>query len=280
MSSSKKKKDGYVMKKSDIDFYKMTGVFALACIFIFLALKMQSSRILPIESGKDLTYNFYMFCRTPLFFVIAGVLLFGSALWFAISKVKKIDESMRVFTSTNCLAIVLYLAFFAGCFGLPQTSTNHGFFITATVISAVLYYVSKLFQSDFVMYSVVTALFCAAIYLFALSFEVYAVVFKCLFIVVMAAACIYFGKKIDSLKVSKKKKASFLKFPLYIPLVLGAIFLFWPLIQNMEFLTKTDSETVQAIYRFIFLNRSKMLMIMMIQYIVFAIVYTVRRIKD
>ena len=33
------------LKKADIDFYKMTGVFAIACIFVLLVLKMESTLV-------------------------------------------------------------------------------------------------------------------------------------------------------------------------------------------------------------------------------------------
>ena len=110
MSSFKKKKQSLqVLSKSDIDFYKMTGVFALACIFVLLALKMQNSRIERIMSGKDLTYNFYMFCKTPLFAVIAAAAVIGAVAWFTVCRVKKYDESGSLFTSANCLVLVGYL---------------------------------------------------------------------------------------------------------------------------------------------------------------------------
>lgn len=267
MSSFKRKKqDRYALSKSDIDFYKMTGVFAIVCVFVLLALNMQSSQTEHISSGKDLTYNFYSFCHTPLFVVMAVALAAGALAWFIYSKVKKVDESGKIFTSTNCLCIAAYLALFCACFGLVQGSRLHGFFIAVTIGAAVLYYVSKLYNADFVIFSAVTAVFAMAVNLFAMMFDLHILVIKVVIIALGVVSCVYFHKKIDSLKVSKQKKASFLKFPVYIPLALGALFLFWagiPGLQNM-----------------LFLNRSMMMMVLLVQYIVFAIVYTIRRIKD
>ena len=267
MSSFKKKKDSkYVLSKGDIDFYKMTGVFAVVCVFVLLTLNMQSSQTERISTGRDLTHNFYNFCHSPFFIVLSLALVIGAAAWFVMCRVKKIDESRKIFTSTNCVALVAYLAFFCLCFGLKEGSTLHGLFIAVTIVLAVLYYVSKLYGMDFVVYSSVTAVMSVAVCLWAVLFDAPVVIAKVLVIAACLAGGIYFGKKIDSLKVSKHKKASFLKFPIYIPLALGTAFLFWAIVPGLQ--------------QLLFLNRSMMLMVMVVQYIVFAIVYTIRRIKD
>ena len=137
MSSFKKKKNEVtVLKKADIDFYKMTGIFAIACVFVLLVLKMQDTGLERIASGKNLTYNFYAFCHTPLYAVIAVVALVGAIGWFAYCRIKKIDETYRVFSSTNCLAVVLYLGFFTACFGFEVSSSLHSFFIVVTICLA------------------------------------------------------------------------------------------------------------------------------------------------
>jgi hypothetical protein len=190
-SFKKKKEEKYVLKKSDIDFYKGAGVLAIACVFVMLVLKMQSTAGFPKSpAGSDMTENFYNFCRTPLFFVIAGIAAIGSLLWFGVCRIKKIDESKRIFTSTNCLAIVLYLGFFSACFGAFPDSKLHGFFVMATVVMGVLYYISKIYYVDFIMYSVITAVFCGAIYLFKPTFEPASVALRIVFIAVCAVCCI------------------------------------------------------------------------------------------
>lgn len=267
MSSFKKKKtDKYALSKGDIDFYKMTGVFAIVCVFVLLTLNMQGSMTERVSSGKDLTHNFYMFCHTPWFFLLALLAAAGSICWFVFSKVKKIDESHRIFTSTNCLSIVLYLGFFTVCFGLRESSTNHGFFIGATIALAVLYYVSKFYNADFVVYSLITGVFAASIQLWALLFELPYIAVKLVIIVAAVAAIVIFKHKISNLKVTRQTKSKFLVFPCYIALALGTVFLFW--------------RGVPGLQDILFLNRNMMLVGIFAQYIVFAIVYTVRRIKD
>lgn len=263
---NKKKQAKHALSKGDIDFYKMSGVFAIVCVFVLLTLNMQSSQIERISSGKDLTYNFYQFCRTPMFFVLAILAAAGSICWFVFSKVKKIDESRRIFTSTNCLAIVLYLGFFTVCFGLRESSTNHGFFIGATIALAVLYYISKFYKADFVVYSLVTGVVAAAIQFWALLFELPYIIVKLVIIAAAAVAVVVFKNKISSLKVTQQTKSKFLVFPCFVVLALGTVFLFW--------------RGVPALQNILFLNRNMMLAGLFVQYIVFAIVYTVRRIKD
>lgn len=279
MSSFKKKKSGgYVLKKSDIDFYKMTGVFAIACVFVLLVLKMQDTGLERIASGKNLTYNFYSLCHTPLYAVIAFAALAGAVGWFVYCRVKKVDEAYRIFSSTNCLALVLYLGFFTACFGLESSSSLHSFFIVATICLALLYYSSRIYSVDFIVYSSITASVAVAVYLWAMRFEVYIIVLKILIIAVGIAVCVMFKKNLLGLKLSKQRKATLLVFPCYISLALGIVFMFWAYFQNMAFFR--TSQMLVNLQSAIFLNRSMMLMVVFVQYIVFAIVYTVRRIRD
>ena len=279
LSSFKKKKtQGYVLRKSDIDFYKMTGVFAVACVFILLVLKMKDTGLERIASGRNLTYNLYSFCHTPLFAVVAIAAVAGAAAWFVYCRVKKVDESGRIFTSTNCLSLVAYFGFFFACFGLNASSRLHSFFVVVTICLALLYYASKIYNVDFIVYSALTAVMAVAVYLWALRFEAYMVALKLLIAAAGIAVCVIYKKNISSLKVSKQRKASFLVFPCYISVALGIVFLFWAFFQNMEFFR--TSEALLKVQSAIFLNRGMMLAVIIAQYVVFAIIYTVRRIKD
>ena len=279
MSSFKKKRnDSYEVKKSDIEFYKMTGVFAVACVFILLVLKMKDTGLERIASGRNLTYNFYQMCHTPLFALVAILAVAASVVWFVLSMKKKIDESYRVFSSKSCLALVLYLLFFCACFGFYFQSPLHSFFIVCTVCLMLLYYASKLYAVDFMVYSSLTSLFAVAVYLWAMKFEPHMVVLKLLICAFAVVACVLFKRRLSNLKVSKQRKSEFLVFPSYIVSAIGILFMFWAYFQNMEFFRA--SEALLKLQSAIFLNRSMMLMVIFVQYIVFAIVYTVRRIKD
>lgn len=267
LSSFKKKSKGnYVLRKSDVDFYKMTGVFAICCVFVLLAIKMQDTVTERFASGRNLTQNFYNLCHTPLFIVTAIAAAAASVVWFIYCRKKHVDESFRILSSTNCLAIVGYLAFFTLCFGTGRGISLHGFFIAVTIALAVLYYASKIYKSDFIFYSCVTAVFAVCIYLWGLNFSIHIIAIKVVMIAATVAACVIFGKKISQLKITKKTKASFLVFPAYISLVLGGVFLFWG--------------RLFTLLSPLFLSRTVMLAILFVQYIVFAIVYTIRLIKE
>ncbi len=261
----RKKQDKYTLSKSDIEFYRMAGVFGLVCIFVLLVMNMKNSLTERIAGGNNLTYNFYMFCRTPIFWILGAVMVGGVLGWYVYNRVKKIDESKRIFTSANCLVLVAYLIFFSLCFGVRYPSSVHTSFIAATICLALLYYISKFYGMDFVAYSVITAVISMTVSTVAMVFDPYAIVIKVAAIVAMLAVCLHVNKKIAALKVSKQKKASFLKFPMYIPVALGICFLFW---------AATPLQSVML------LNRNIMLMLMLLQYVVFAIIYTIRLIKD
>ena len=266
-SNNRRKVNGpdYKLTKSDVALYKMVGVFAIASIFVLLVMKMADTVIERQITGRNLTYNFYEFFHTPIFAVLAAVLLIGSAAWFIYSKIKKIDESTRIFSSANCLVLVLYLAFFSLCFGLRPLSMLHGFFVAVTIALAAVYYISKFYNADFTFYSLVTAFMSVAMYLWAQNFGTLEVVIKVLCVFVAAAACIVFRKKIAELRVSRKKKTSFLVFPSYISAAIGCVFLFW------RYFTLNGP---------LFITLGGMLTVMFVQYIVFAIVYTIRLIRD
>ena len=235
----------------------------LSCFFNGLkSVFAKKSNAVLSEEHNIYTYNFYMFCKTPLFAVLATVLVIGSAGWFAYCRMKKVDESRRIFTSYNCLSIAAYLVFFFLCFGLKDGSTNHGFFIATTIVLAGMYYVSKFYNPDFVVYTVVTAVFAISIYIFALYFEPQMIVAKALIVIAMAIGAYFANKRISNFKVSKKRKASFMTFPVYVSLAIGTVCLFIRLIPGIN------------------LARTTMLALLLAQYIVFAIVYTIKLIRE
>lgn len=266
LSSFKKKKNVKpTLTKADIDFYKMSGVFAIVCVFVLLVVKMENTMVFRDASGQDLTYNFYQFFNSPVFAVIGALALVGAVAWFVFTRVKKIDESKRIFTSTNCLAIVLYLGFFAACFGIEKNSGLHGFFIAATVVLAAIYYISKFYNIDFTFYSVISACAGLAVYLTANKFGTGIRIVKVIIILAGIASCVLFVKNIKNLKVSKKRKTAFLTYPVYVPLALGALFLFW-----RDFIVNSPLS----------LTVNTMVIAIFVQYIVFAIIYTIRLIRE
>lgn len=277
------------LKKSDIDFYKMTGVFAIACIFVLLVLNMESTSMLSAASGENLTFNFYRVLSSTWFAVLGVIALAACVGWFVYSKKKAVDESGRIFTSTNCLALALYLLVFALCFGTNKASGMHGFFITFTVICAVVYYVSKIYNADFTLFSVITAVNVLAVYLLVYRFSALYVIVKLALIAASVAAIVLVDKKIKGMKLSKKRRDSYLIFPSYVSAALGAVFMFVRFLTTLpSYYAAGLSEDAHGVPAFVLnisnlatsVDMNVMFMVFLVEYIVFAIIYTLRLIRD
>lgn len=262
--STKQKSKKVTLKKSDIDFYKMSGVFGIACVFIVLTLKMQSTMIYPMASGKNLTANIFSLFQSPVFLGVCAILAMTVLCWFFLSRTRKIKESQRIFSSYDALFLTLYLAVFYVCFGLKSGSTQHTFFLSFTIIASLLFYIFKLYRFDFFFFSLMNALFAVAIHFFADLVSTPAQIGVKIALILLGAATsiIVIAKTKAKIKTSKN---SFLFFPVFISLVFFAAFMFWKM-----FTINTD----------LFLTRKAMLVIMLIQYLIAAIVYTIRLIRE
>lgn len=263
MSSSKKKNVG--MKKADIDFYRMTGVFAIVCLFIVLVLRMESTITARHSTGNNITYNFYKLCHNPVFIGFCALVALGAIIWFAVNKVKKHNESMRIFRSSDAVILVAYFAVFWLCFGVYANSLNHMFFIAFTIISSVLFYISRLYKADFIFYSTLNALFAFILYFISDKFSIPLTIFKVALIVFSIIAIILFSVKNKSHFKTSKHNKLFLYIPSYISLVFFAVFLFLRAFTYQS----VNPMTVNA-----------MLVIMLIQYLICAIIYTLRLIRE
>ena len=290
LKNRKKEETRYQLKKSDIDFYRMTGVFAIACIFVLLVMRMESTLIMKQASGENVTYNVYKLLSNPLFLAPLVVLLAAGVVWFAYCKIKKIDESGRLFSSTNAFSLSVYLAVFVLCFGRNVSGNMHGFFITFTVVSAIVYYVSKIYDRDFTLFSVITAVNVLAVYLMVYRFDALFVIAKLIIIALSFGAIVMTNKKIKSMKISKKRKEAFLVGPAYVSAAMGAVFMFIRFLSILPSFTATGASLeaaensatlITAISGFAAsVDLKVMFMAFLIEYIIFAIVYTLRLIRD
>ena len=289
LKSKKRAAETRQLKKSDIAFYRMTGVFAIACIFVLLVLRMESTLFLKESSGENLTYNLNRVFTSPWFIVPAVMVFAASVVWFVYNKKKKTDESTRLFTSTNALVVAIYLASFVLCFGVSKSSDMHGFFITYTVIAAIIYYVSKIYNYDFTLFSSVTAVNVLAVYLLANRFSALFVFVKLVIVALSVAAVFLFNKQINGMKLSKKRKESYLIYPAYVSAAMGAVFMFIRFLSTLSSYFSIGSfetaETSPALAVKIAdfaasVDLKVMFMAFLIEYIVFAIIYTLRLIRD
>ena len=88
---------------------------------------MESTLVARQASGENVTYNMYKILSNPVFLVIGSLVLAASIVWFVLSRKKKVDESRRLFTSTNALSLALYLTAFVLCFGTSNINVNFFF---------------------------------------------------------------------------------------------------------------------------------------------------------
>ncbi len=265
--TTKNKKAVVQMKKSDLDFYKMSGVFAIACVFIMLTLRMSSTITEYRKTGANLTYNFYKLCHNPVAIVAFAVVVLAVVAWFVYSKVKRVDESFKLFTSYNALTIIAYLCVFVLSFGITENSKNHTFFIVFTIVAAVLYYISKSFHIDFVFYSAMNAIFALLTYAISYKVSLLFIVFKIVLFALLLASCVLFRNKLKTKTARRgKKKKEYLFFPVFVSLAFFAVFMF--------------STAFARFYSPYILSSATMLTFMMIQYLVFGIIYTIRLIRE
>lgn len=260
-----KKNNVTTLRKSDIDFYKMSGVFAIACVFIMLTLKMSSTITEYRKTGANVTYNIYKFFQHPAVWVIGAVVAIAAVVWAVYCKKNKIDERMKIFSSINAVSLVAYLAVFALCFGTVENSDKHSFFIVFTIVAAVLYYISKSFHLDFIFYSVFNALLALFVNFLAYRVSPLYIAIKVLLVVAFLIFAIVFKKKYANTH-RKNKKYDYLFAPAFVSLAFFAVFMFAPLFARF--------------YSPYIISSATMLTVMMIQYIVFGIVYTIRLIRQ
>lgn len=260
-----KKNKTTTLKKSDIDFYKMSGVFAIACVFIMLTLKMSSTITQYRNTGANVTYNIYNFLQHRAVWVVGAIVVVASVVWAIYSKAKKVDERLRLFSSVNAVSLVAYLAVFALCFGTVENSDKHSFFMVFTIVVTVLYYISKSYHLDFIFYSTFNALLALLIYFLAYKVSTLFIAIKAVIVVALVIFAIAFRKKYANTH-RKNKKYDYLFAPVFVSLAFFAVFMF--------------VRAFARLYSPHMISSATMLTVMMIQYIVFGIVYTIKLIRQ
>lgn len=262
--SPKTNKTKYATTRSDIRFYKMSLLFFAVCAVIFFVLKVMDSLSFRISTGKNLSYELYTLFRNPVYIAVAAVLFVGAAVWMIISKVKKTDESLKIISGTNAFVIMAYVVWFSAYYGikgrlLPAESV---FVIAITVVLALIYYISRIYNNDFLSFSVENAILAVLLYKYQSVSGSVGVVGKILIIVAFAAIGLVLVKlfKNGKSRFASSKNQSLLMFPYFVSLAIWASCMFIPATLNVA--------------------TGMLLTVMLIQYIVFAIVYTIKLIKE
>ncbi len=267
----KNTKNATQLSKSDMDFYRMSILFFLLCGVLLLILKVSTTLTERQASGLNMGYELYKLFRSPGYIAVIGVLLVASLVWFVYSRVKHINEQTHAFSSVNAFALMLYVTGFSLYFGvrIVNNAASCTFALTATVVLALLYYISKFYHRDFLFFSMENALFGLLLYRYWSIYTVRGLVGKLLLVAVFAVlgvvAVPYLKKIMLRPHTSKKKQNAPLMLPYFISLVIWTFFMFIKL-PDIKGEPLLHSET--------------MLTLLFVQYIVFAIVYTIKLIRE
>jgi len=257
-------------RKAEVDFWKKSILFFIFVGVILFIMSISTSLVERQSSGNNLAYELNKLFSNPVYIVFIAVLLAASVVWAVYTRlIRKKDESLSYFSSINALLVMLYISGFSAFFGIKLVNSTEdcSFVLALTVAIAVVYYVSKMYHPDFLVYTVETFILAFLLYRYWHVYTVAGIVGKALIIVAFAAVGFVFGsalKKYTSRAVNNKKITA-LFYPYWISLAIFAVFMF----------IKVHNPASVAV-----INLAAMLTILLAQYIVFAIVYTIRLIRE
>ncbi len=269
-SRNSAKKKGSVSKK-DIDFYKMSVLFFIACAVVMLILKASSTLNVRQATGGNTAYELNRIFNNPVYIGIIAVLLIASIVWYAVCRIKKKDESGKNFSSINAVAIMMYVTAFSAFFGrrVINSIKDCMFALIATIVLVLIYYISKIYYRDFLVFSIENAVLALFLYRYWHVYTTGGIIGKILLIIAAAAfgiaiSVIVKSKYVSRNKSAEKKHYSLIFFPYYISLAVWSVFM----------LIKLPDPLGTPI-----LTLGQMLVAFLIQYIVFAIIYTIKLIN-
>ena len=261
--SKLKKAERPLLHKNDVDFFKMSMLFLALCGMVLLLLQMRTSAGYGITTGRNLVYNLYKVFRHPAYIAAVAVLLAGSVVWFVLDKKRKINADVHYFSGINALSLMAYVVFFSLFFGTSVDLASGPMFMLAfTVVLCLLYYIYKRYHRDFFFFSLENAVLALLLYRYWNVFTLRGIVGKCLLCVVFALLGFLLVKNASKLSSRFKRGGKPVKptlFPYFVSLAV------WALLMLVPFNSRTAA---------------LVLSVMLVQYIAFAILYTVRLIRE
>lgn len=255
-------------RREEVSFWKKSIFFFVLVGVILFIMSISSSLVERQASGNNIAFELYKLFRSPWYVVVIGVLFVASAVWVVFSKlIKKKNESLMYFGSVNAFFVMLYIAGFSFYFGHKIINSNAEvtLVLAVTIGLAVVYYVSSMFNPDFTIYTVETFLLAFLLYKYWYVYTIPGIIGKILLIIAFASVGAVLLPSLKKHTSRANKRLSPLCYPYWISLALWCVFMF----------IKINNPTGIAI-----VNLSTMLTILLVQYIVFAIVYTIRLIKE
>lgn len=262
--AKKKTNQPAMLSRSDADFFRMSSLFFILCAVVLFIFKVMGSTAMRIGTGENLPYEMYKFFRNPIYIAVLAFFTVASAVWLVYNKVKKKDESRKILNSTCIFAVMLYIVAFSLYYGIVgRTNPNDSVFAAVfTVVLAIIYYVSKIYHRDFLAFTVENALLALLLFRYGAVDGVYGIVGKTLLIVAFAVAglaCVHLFKNTKS-ALTKGKQLKYLNVPYFVSLAIWAV---------SVFLCGTG-----------ILTSGVLLTVFLVQYIIFAIIYTIRLIRE
>lgn len=234
--------------KEDVLFFRMSALFIAACIAMIGIFRL---------NGTHFALDFWRLSRNPAYIAVVAVIFAAALIYALICRKNKKDESEKTFSSLNLLSVASYILVVSLYWGFAQ-KTSAWALLFATICAMLLYLINNIFKKDFFIFSLSNVIFVAAIWMF--SFEgIFYTIIAALVLALSAYMCFYAYKT----EKDNAKKENLCVFPVYVSFVIAAAIIVFRYFIVSPVLT---SSLVTAILIF--------------QYIIFGILYTIRLIKE
>ncbi len=246
--------------KEDIIFFRISSLFIVVCAAIIGIFRLNTN-------AAKLT--FFRTVRNPVYMIVMGVLLLLTGGYAAYVKKKKIDESMRSYSSLNFFSIVLYLvavSVYWGWFNNPSLWV----LVVATIVLALLYMVYHIYDRDFFLFTVANAVFLVTLWGFSIG-SLVKTILSALLVVASALCCFGAYKLSAKYRAEKKRKLHFE--PTYISFILMIALLVLEIVGGIR--TAVDAAGFSST-----IGEAVVYGVMFFQYLAGGIYYTIRLIKE
>lgn len=246
--------------KEDILFFRMSSLFIVACAAIMGIFRLTNDRM---------KLQFYRLIHTPVYSVILGLLLCGTAAFFIYNKVKKKDESERTYASINYLSLVLYAVGVSVYWGY-MNSPSLWVLVVVTIALTLLYMIYHIYDRDFFLFTLSNLIFLAMIWFFSLG-SLFKAVVSGLFVVLAALCCVVAYRM--SRKAKEKKHGKLHYEPIYISFLITILLLVLELAGGIHSAVSAAGLGASVGEAFVY-------GVMFFQYLAGGIYYTIKLIRE
>lgn len=182
--------------KEDIIFFRMSCVFVLCIAAVFFYRHLYTN--------IDLASDIYIISRKLSSRIIAVLLSLLSVGYYAFCRYKKKDESKSTFSSGNLACLVCYISGGFLYWGTTY-SVRYDALITLTIGFSLLYFIYHIYKIDFFAFSASNLLFLSTAWLFTRGAAKF-LIFKALFLALCVLACFMTYKAVVRLAANNKQR--------------------------------------------------------------------------